>query len=114
MRPAHSAERTINVGALLDHFHQYFLGKHRFVWSLELSVARPPGLEPGTYSLEGCCTIQLCYGRSRAAQSAARRAYYIKQVGRALYKTTNSPNRRLIPVPPLEQRSYHHRQAHRR
>ena len=28
-----------------------------------LGVARPPGLEPGTYSLEGCCTIQLCYGR---------------------------------------------------
>ena len=79
-----------------------------------LEMARPPGLEPGTYSLEGCCTIQLCYGRSRAAQSAARRAYYIKEVARALYKTTNSPNRRLIPVPPLEQRSYHHRQAHRR
>ena len=48
------------------------------------------------------------------AQSAARRAYYIKQVGRALYKTTNSPNRRLIPAPPLAQRSCRHRQAHRR
>ena len=22
----------------------------------------PPGLEPGTYSLEGCCSIQLSYG----------------------------------------------------
>ena len=29
-------------------------------------MARPPGLEPGTYSLEGCCTIQLCYGRKAA------------------------------------------------
>ena len=26
-------------------------------------VARPAGLEPATYGLEGRCTIQLCYGR---------------------------------------------------
>ena len=33
----------------------------------DLGLARPPGLEPGTYSLEGCCTIQLCYGRKGIA-----------------------------------------------
>jgi hypothetical protein len=27
------------------------------------SVARPAGLEPATYGLEGRCTIRLCYGR---------------------------------------------------
>lgn len=27
-------------------------------------MARPAGLEPATYGLEGRCTIQLCYGRS--------------------------------------------------
>jgi hypothetical protein len=26
-------------------------------------LARPPGLEPGTYNLEGCCSIQLSYER---------------------------------------------------
>ena len=26
-------------------------------------MARPAGLEPATYGLEGRCTIQLCYGR---------------------------------------------------
>ena len=29
-----------------------------FVW-----VVRPAGLEPATYGLEGCCSIQLSYGR---------------------------------------------------
>ena len=27
------------------------------------TVARPAGLEPATYGLEGRCTIRLCYGR---------------------------------------------------
>ncbi len=27
------------------------------------SMARPAGLEPATYGLEGRCTIRLCYGR---------------------------------------------------
>ena len=29
----------------------------------ELFWARPAGLEPATYGLEGRCTIRLCYGR---------------------------------------------------
>ena len=29
-------------------------------------MARPAGLEPATYGLEGRCTIRLCYGRRRA------------------------------------------------
>jgi hypothetical protein len=28
------------------------------------SLVRPSGLEPLTYSLEGCCSIRLSYGRS--------------------------------------------------
>ena len=27
-----------------------------------LALVIPPGLEPGTHSLEGCCSIQLSYG----------------------------------------------------
>jgi hypothetical protein len=28
-------------------------------------VAIPPGFEPGTHSLEGCCSIQLSYGTEK-------------------------------------------------
>ncbi len=28
----------------------------------------PPGFEPGTHSLEGCCSIQLSYGTVNLAQ----------------------------------------------
>ena len=48
----------------------------------KLKVARPPGLEPGTSCLEGTCTIQLCYGRSRAAQNG-REARILHQAGGA-------------------------------
>ena len=82
MKLEHSAGQTTNMGVLLGVLPPLFLGRHRFVGSLEPSVARPPGLEPGTYSLEGCCTIQLCYGRSRAAQNG-REARILHQAGGA-------------------------------
>ena len=28
----------------------------------EMLMVCPPGIEPGTYSLEGCCSILLSYG----------------------------------------------------
>jgi hypothetical protein len=31
--------------------------------------ARPAGFEPATYSLEGCCSIQLSYGREERQNS---------------------------------------------
>ena len=34
-------------------------------------LVRPPGLEPGTYALEGRCSIQLSYGRSVISFSTA-------------------------------------------
>ena len=35
-------------------------------WSGGEKMARPAGLEPATHSLEGCCSIQLSYGRLSA------------------------------------------------
>jgi len=33
-------------------------------------LACPPGIEPGTHSLEGCCSIQLSYGQLLERQKA--------------------------------------------
>ena len=35
------------------------------------NLATPGGLEPPTFSLEGCCSIQLSYGAPRASQDPA-------------------------------------------
>ena len=35
-------------------------------------MARPEGLEPSTYRLEGGCSIRLSYGRSEAAPKSSK------------------------------------------
>ena len=53
-------------GAALSLFwyHIIELGVRRSAeLQLMRAVARPAGLEPATYGLEGRCTIRLCYGR---------------------------------------------------
>jgi hypothetical protein len=37
--------------------------RHRGRVGIRSSSTRPAGLEPATHSLEGCCSIQLSYGR---------------------------------------------------
>lgn len=37
--------------------------------ALNIDDARPAGFEPATYSLEGCCSIQLSYGREERQNS---------------------------------------------
>ena len=32
----------------------------------------PPGLEPGTHSLEGCCSIQLSYGTAKIGRKGKK------------------------------------------
>lgn len=38
----------------------------------KIKVARSAGLEPATYGLEGCCSIQLSYERTRWDLKVAR------------------------------------------
>ena len=50
-------------------------------------MARPPGLEPGTYSLEGCCTIQLCYGRNCSERERVESSeFYLKGRSQRAYR----------------------------
>ena len=39
--------------------------RHPHRGGIRNSSTRPAGLEPATHSLEGCCSIQLSYGRRR-------------------------------------------------
>src|SRR5262245_60194846 len=57
--------------------------KRRFLFS---AIMRPGGFEPPTHSLEGCCSIQLSYGRH--SHSSARVA------SKALVTNRLSPSRR--------------------
>ena len=41
-----------------------------------LSLVRPAGIEPATRSLEGCCSIQLSYGRVGRMLTPQGRRFY--------------------------------------
>ena len=44
-----------------------FVGMVRIRNAISLKLlATPPGFEPGTFSLEGCCSIHLSYGAAKA------------------------------------------------
>ncbi len=45
-------------------------GTKTCAWRQQRRVARPAGLEPATVGLEGRCSIQLSYGRSRHLRSS--------------------------------------------
>ncbi len=45
------------------------------------SVARPAGLEPATYGLEGRCTIRLCYERMGPKYATADRSAQVSNTG---------------------------------
>ena len=49
----------------------------------------PLGLEPKTYSLEGCCSIQLSYGTSPILECGqlSKRHSYSKTVAKVIQKT---------------------------
>ena len=79
-----------------------------------LEMARPPGLEPGTYSLEGCCTIQLCYGRSREMQNAGSARILPQAVKQRAPCRDKFPIQRLIPALQPAQKSCRHMPEHRR
>ena len=57
---------TSNFSQCLSHMlwqaTQGGMGEATGAW-IESPVVRPAGIEPATYSLEGCCSIQLSYGR---------------------------------------------------
>jgi hypothetical protein len=42
----------------------FFILNSSFVTVPQFGTVTPPRLERGTYSLEGCCSIQLSYGAS--------------------------------------------------
>ena len=42
---------------------------------------RPAGFEPATHSLEGCCSIQLSYGRSSLVHSKPRTMLFCRAIG---------------------------------
>ena len=54
--------------ALIDRLKRSLLFAHStpssvFILAPYQQLARPAGFEPATHSLEGCCSIQLNYGR---------------------------------------------------
>ena len=44
-----------------------------FFYNKLASFVIPPGFEPGTHSLEGCCSIQLSYGTMPSLSGRAQR-----------------------------------------
>ena len=65
-------------------------------------MARPQGLEPGTYGLEGRCSILLSYGRKRVRlRIIAERTQIVKRAERVLRVPAGQP--RFTPHPPNQQ-----------
>jgi hypothetical protein len=94
-RPAHNIRHT--AGRALTHRRRFFRRTPTRPQATE-RLARPAGLEPATYCLEGSCSVRLSYGRPTMRWPARRGADEPLAPGNA------SPPRQLTPVPAHSQR----------
>ena len=70
-KPLRNAECEVRNKQAFTPGNERILPSHRISNSERRTAVTPPRLERGTYSLEGCCSIQLSYGANQLPAAAS-------------------------------------------